>query len=185
MLDPLDPQGALWRADRAWRLHQQPPARAAEFQASAEVIAIDPGLRLVTLRREDGSLFQVRAGNEVRNFDQIATGDHLRVRFLETLAVSRRPEGESAKGAEGALAVGRAEAGAKPAGAVGRALSVRVKIESIDRERSIVVLSLASGELVSHRVATKEGREFLTGVKIGDTVQIDYTEALALSIEKL
>jgi hypothetical protein len=156
-----------------------------DVEATAGVVAIEPSARLVTLRREDGLQFQVKCGQEVRNFDQIAVGDRLRVRYKETLTATLRPAGEAAGPVEGVVAAGRAEKGATPAGAVGIGLSVRVKIESIDRERDIVVFSMASGELVSHKIATPEGREFVKGLLVGDTVQLDYTEVLALSIEKL
>jgi len=79
----------------------------------------------------------------------------------------------------------RAKAGAKPGAGVGAGISVRAKVESIDRERDIVVCSLASGEMIARRVLTPEGRGFVKTLKIGDTVQLDYTEALALSIDKL
>jgi hypothetical protein len=155
------------------------------FKAKAEVTALDHAQRLITLRREDGQLIQLKATNEVRNFDQIAVGDQLRVQYKATLTASLRPAGEPAKSVEGVAAAGRAEAGAKPAGGAGIAMAVRVKIESIDREHDLVVFSLASGELVTHRIATPEGRQFVAGLKTGDTVQLTYTEAVALSVEKL
>ena len=156
-----------------------------EASAAATVVAVDPAARLVTLRREDGSAFQVKAGQEVRNFAQIAAGDQLKVQYRETLVASLRPAGEAAAPAEAALGAGRAPVGAKPAAGVGVAVRVRVVVESIDREREIVVFSLASGELRAHRTATPEGREFLKGLKVGDTVQLDYSESVALSLEKL
>jgi len=157
---------------------------ANEFVATAVVLAVDAAERLVTLQREDGTYFKIRAGDEVRNFAQIAPGDRLRVRFTESMKVSLLTSGETSMAAEGAVVAGRAEAGAKPAGGVGVAVSLRVKIESIDAPRDIVVFSLESGELVTHRIATPEGRKFVSGLKVGDRVQIDYAESLALSIEK-
>lgn len=156
-----------------------------EVTAMAEVVAVNPTTRIVALRREDGSLFQVKAGQEVRNFAQIAAGDTLRVQYRETLAASLRPAGETAKPVEAGAAAVRAKAGEKPGLGVGAGISVRTRIESIDRERDIVVCSLASGELIARRILTPEGRGFVKGLKIGDTVQLDYTEALALSIDKL
>ncbi len=155
-----------------------------EFVATAVVLAVDAAERLVTLQREDGTYFKIRAGEEVRNFAQIAPGDSLRVRFAETLKVSLLTSGEISMATEGAAFAGRAEMGAKPAGGVGVAVSLRVMIESIDAPRDIVVFSLESGELVTHRIATPEGRKFVSGLKVGDRVQIDYAESIALSIEK-
>ncbi len=166
-----------------------PPSKSVEFSneftATAEVVAVERDQRMVTLRRENGSLFALQVGQAARNFDQLAAGDRVRVRYRETLAASRRPAGESARAAEGVVGAGRTAAGAKPGGALGLAMSVSVKIESLDLARDIVVFSLASGELIAHRIATAEGREFAGGLKIGDVVQLDYAEALALSVEEL
>jgi hypothetical protein len=106
-------------------------------------------------------------------------------RTQETLAAQRMPAGTVATAAEGAFLAARAKKGATPGGGVGVAVSVRVRIESLDRERDIVVFSLASGELVARRLQTAEGRAFVADIKVGDVVQLDYTEALALGVEKL
>jgi len=156
-----------------------------EFSALAEVVAVAPAERRLTLRREDGRSFDLIAGESVRNFAQIAVGDVLRVRYKETLAASLRPTGEKIEPAEGAFMAARAKPGAKPGAGVGMAVSVRVKIESIDLERDIVVFAPASGELIAHRLRTAEGREFVRGLEVGDTVQLDYLEALALTVEEL
>jgi hypothetical protein len=127
----------------------------------------------------------VKAGPEVRNFDQIAAGDTLRVRYHESLSATRLPAGESTAPVEGAYVAGRAKVGEKPAGGVGMAATARVKITSIDRENNIVVCSMDSGELRTVHAVRPEGREFIKSLKIGDIVQIDYTASLALAIEKL
>lgn len=156
-----------------------------EFDATAEVTAIAPAERVVTLRREDGTLFEVKAGEGVRNFDQIAVGDALRVRFKEVLSASKLPPGESVRSGQAALAAARAKPGAKPGAGVGMGVSLRVKIESVDREHGIVVFSLASGELIAHRLQTSQGKEFAKSLAVGDVVQLDYGQALALTVEKI
>jgi len=155
-----------------------------EITATAEVTSIDATTRLVTLRREDGNLFQIVAGPEVRNFDQISTGDRLKVHFKESIKASLRPPGEGGPDSGASVVATRAPQGGTPAASIGMGASVRVKIESIDIDRDIVVFSLPSGELITHRIATPEGRKFVKGLHIGDKVQLDYAKALALSIEK-
>jgi hypothetical protein len=155
-----------------------------EISAKAEVVAVDKATRAVTLRREDGAMLTIRCPAEVRNFDQIAAGNQLRVRYQQQLSVERSTAPE-AGGAQVAAAAARAPKGAMPAAAVGAGLHVVVKIESIDPEHDIVVFSLASGELVTHRIATAEGRAFVRGLKIGDKVALLYSEALAMSVEAL
>jgi hypothetical protein len=170
---------------------EQTPAPAAkqqaqiteEYSATADVVAIAPTERVVTLRREDGKLVDVKVGESARNFDQIKVGDKLKVRYKESIAAKKLAPGEAARPAEAALVASRAKAGEKPAAGVGGAITARVKIESVDREHDIVVFSLASGELVAHRVKTTEGREFIAGLAVGDVVQVDCAQALALSVE--
>jgi hypothetical protein len=158
---------------------------ASEFTATAEVTALDPVDRVVQLRREDGSMFDVQADASVRNFEQVAVGDTLRVRYKERLAAVKLPAGTSPKPAQAALGAARAPAGAKPGAGLGLAVSLHVRIESIDHERDIVVFSLASGELIAHRLQTTEGRSFAKNLAVGDLVQLDYSQGLALSVEKL
>lgn len=166
-----------------------PPVRSAEianeYTATAAVVAVAPEQRLLTLQREDGTRFDVRAGEAVRNFDQIAAGDAVRVRYKETLVAELAPGADMAKPGEASAAAARAKEGAKPGAGVGMAFSLPVRIESIDREREIVVFSPASGELLAHRVKTPQGRDFLRGLKVGDTVQVTYSQVLALTVEEL
>ena len=65
------------------------------------------------------------------------------------------------------------------------AISLRVRIESLDLPHDIVVFALASGELLTHRLVSAEGREFAEGLKVGDVVQLDYDEAVALSVDAM
>lgn len=156
-----------------------------EYTATAAVVAVDAKTRVVTLRAEDGNLVQVKCGEAVRNFAQIGVHDTLHVRYQESLEATRLPAGETAEPATAMGAAVGAEPGATPAGGVGVAVSARVKIESLDIEHDIVVFSFASGEISARKVVTSEGREFVKGLKIGDTVEVVYSEVLALAIEKV
>ena len=156
-----------------------------EVNATAKVVALDKSLRLVTLRSEDGRLTDVYCSDEVRNYDQIGVGDSLRVRYRQSLSASLLPPGSDAAVSHGSVTATRAEKGAAPAAGVNAHYVLRVKVVSLDAPREVVVFSLPSGELVAHQIATAEGREFVKHVKVGDLVELDYSEALALSIEEM
>ncbi len=156
-----------------------------EYTATAQVVAVERDQRLVTLRREDGSLIVLQVGEAARNFDQVAPGDKVRVRYKVQVAASLQPAGTSPQPATAVASAARTELGDKPGGGVGFAMSARMKIESIDLSRDIVTFSLASGELISHRLATPEGREFAKGLKVGDVVQLDYAEGVALTVDEI
>jgi hypothetical protein len=155
-----------------------------EVTASAEVMTVDRSNRLLSMRQEDGKVFSVFAGDEVRNFDQINVGDQLVVRYREKLSATRRVEWDGKDLDEVGLDASRAQPGAKPGVKLGLFASLIVKIESIDLENNIVVFSTSSGDMIAHNVATPEGRAFLQGLERGDRVQLDYTESVALSIEE-
>lgn len=162
-----------------------PTTLTNEFTVGAQVVALAPDQRGLTLRREDGTSFDVQVDSAVRNYEQIAVGDTLRVRYLESLSATKLPSGSSARSAEAAFAAGRAQPGEAPGAGVGLAVSLRVRIESVDRGRALVVFSLASGELIARNLRTPEGRAFAAGLAVGDVVQLDYSEGLALGIDKL
>lgn len=156
-----------------------------EISGTAVVAAVNAKTRVVTLRREDGALVEVHCGEEVKNFAQIATNDTLHVRFTETLEATLLPAGEPAQPAAAVVATTGAEAGATPAGAAGVAVTATVKVESVDLAHDIVVFSLASGDLSARRLVTPEGKEFAKGLKVGDTVRLDYAQILAVALEKM
>lgn len=156
-----------------------------DVTATAKVVGVDAATRMVSLMNEMGEGFAVHCGDEVRNFEQIAAGDTLKVHFKRTLGASLLPPGSDPNLASGGLVAGRAAMGEKPAGGVGAMASIRVKITSVDLTHDIVVFTAPTGELFAHQLMTSDGREFAKGLKVGDLVQLDYAEALALSVEKM
>lgn len=151
--------------------------------ATAKVTAVDKAARVIELRNEKGETMRIRCGPEVRNFDQISPGDTVRADYQTALAVElKKPEDKS----EASLAVGagRAPAGAAPAAGVAAAVTATVRIESVDNENHIVVFTGPNGDMQAAHVKRPEGREFMRGLKKGDRVQVTYSEAVALRVEK-
>ena len=54
-------------------------AAVSTVRASARVTGIDKAARTITLKGPKGRVFDVIAGDEVRNFDQISVGDEVLV----------------------------------------------------------------------------------------------------------
>jgi hypothetical protein len=61
---------------------------------TATVEDIDPATRTVTLRGPQGNLVDVKADQNVRNFDQIAKGDRVQAEVYEETAIFVRPASE-------------------------------------------------------------------------------------------
>lgn len=146
---------------------------------SARVEAIDKAQRQVTLKGPKGNVQTVTAGPEVRNFDQIAVGDMLVVRFVEALTLTLKKDGKELRSNVEVKDGARAKAGEKPAGIVGRQVEVTADVIAIDQKTQTLTLR---GPKQTVELKVRDPEQFKL-VKVGDQIQAVYTEALALSIE--
>jgi L-ascorbate metabolism protein UlaG (beta-lactamase superfamily) len=164
----------------------KPMGRAEAMHASltAEVTAVNLATREVTLKGPQGNEVTVEAGPEVKRLDEVKVGDNVRVDYLVAVAAEVRPP--TAEEAEHPLVImdagGRAPSESAPAGGVARQLKVVTTIEALNRPDQTVTVKGPMGNYLTARVADPER---LTKVHIGDTVVIVYTEALAVSLEKV
>jgi hypothetical protein len=147
---------------------------------TATVVAIDHAKRLVSLKGPKGNVVELKAGEEVRNLPQVSVGDHVQVRFYESIAAQLAKPG-TPLGATLQEAAGRAKPGDMPAGAAARQVTVVALIEKIDKKSQTVTLKGPEGGTTDVKVARPP---MLEKVKVGDEVAITYTEALAISVEK-
>ncbi len=166
---------------------QNPPmgrVEAIHATLTAQVTAIDLAKREVTLKGPEGNEMAVTAGEAVKRLDEVKVGDFVRVDYLVSIAAEVRPP--TAEEAKEPLmirdAAGRAPAEMAPAGGVARQLKVVTTIEALDRRNQTVTVKGPRGRYLTARVADPER---LTKVRIGDTIVIVFTEAMAVSLEKV
>lgn len=148
--------------------------------ATAKVKAVDVKTRHVTLQHADGRVVTFKVGDDVRNLPQVKVGDDLNVTYYESLAYEVRKAEEGAPGASVSGGAARAALGEKPAGLVGQAFTLTATIAAIDTSAPSVTLRAPNGEESTFKV---RDRQKLERVKVGDLVDITYTEALAISVE--
>jgi len=136
-------------------------ARAAEI--SAQVVGLDKASRTVTLKGPKGSVVDIVAGDEVKNFDRIKLGDFVVARYVQalTLELQKTKAGIREIGEKDAAV--RAQPGERPAGAVARQVTVLADVIGVDLE--------------------VQNQDHFKVVKKGDQVAVIYTEALAMSVE--
>ncbi len=153
---------------------------------TATVEAIDVGTRMVTLRGPDGKQFTIRAAPEIRNLAQVKVGDKVVARYYESLVAELRNRGDESgetTAPAGEAAIARAAPGAKPGVAAERQVSQSVRITAIDNKNHVVSFYGSDGLARSAPVRTPEGQDFLSKLKVGDEVELTYTEAMAISVE--
>jgi hypothetical protein len=80
---------------------------------TATVEKVDVATRMVTLKGPKGNLVTFKAGEAVRNLDQVKVGDKVNAQYLESVAVFVRKSSDPPNAGE-MDAVGVAPKGAKP-----------------------------------------------------------------------
>ena len=118
------------------------------------------------------------AGDAVKNLAQVKTGDVVTAAYTEALVYEVKKGGKA--GAETAVAGGTAASGKKPAGAIGQQTTLTVTIAAIDPKVPSVTFKGPAGNTRTLKVLHPER---LQGVSVGDTVEITYTEALAIKVD--
>jgi hypothetical protein len=150
-------------------------------QKTGTIEAVDMASRLVTVKGPEGGMVTVQAGPEVQNLGEVKPGDQVTVGYYQSIAVDVIVPGSAPKsGTETGMV--RAEAGAKPAGAVGRQERKTVKIASVDPIKKAISFYDDDGRWREVSMDRPDLEHYLEEIKDGDTVEVIFTEALAVSI---
>jgi Cu/Ag efflux protein CusF len=152
---------------------------SAAVQLTATVVEIDHKKREVTLKAADGREETFVVDEAAKNLDQVKKGDVLVVTYAEALAYEVKKPGAGSTGITAGAAV--AKPGEKPAGVVARETKVTVTITAIDEKAPTVTFKGPQGN--TRTIKVKDPAK-LKDVKVGDQVEITYTQALALTVEK-
>jgi len=150
-------------------------------QKTGTVESVDTAGRLVTIKGSEGGTITVQAGDQVKNLAQVKPGDQVNVSYYQSIAVDLVAPGEAPRSDVETARVS-AEAGAKPAGAVGRQERKTVKILSVDPYKKAIAFRDEKGRYREVSVNEPRLEHYLTDLKDGDTVEVVFTEALAVSI---
>jgi Cu/Ag efflux protein CusF len=174
--------GMAFAAGKAATSEKQPSGKKERVvTATATVEAIDLQKRTVKLKGEKGNVFDITVSEEARNLPQVKVGDLVVVKYYESVAYRLLKPGEAAPGTQETETIARAKPGEKPAGVVGREVTITATIQAIDKKKQTVTLKGPDGKTVTVKA---EKPKNLEKVKVGDEVEITYTEALAISVEK-
>ena len=157
---------------------QKPVSQGAVVTETAVIEAIDSTSRLITLKVEDGTIETIVAGPDVLRFNELKVGDKVTFKYYESIVYAIQQPGAKPPAAESAALV-RGQ-GARPGGTLSQQLTAVVTIKAIDLSIPSVTITTEDGNTMSFKVEDKKN---LTGVKVGDKVQITYTQALAISVE--
>jgi Cu/Ag efflux protein CusF len=159
---------------------QKPVTHTDTVELTATIEAIDKTTRLVTLKDADGVTETVTCGPEVKRFDELKVGDTVTFRYRESIAYAiRKPGQPSTLPANTGTTITRSQ-GPRPGGTVSEQQTATVTIKAIDLTVPSVTVLTEDGRTVGFKVQDKNN---LKDVKVGDKVEITYTQAVMISVE--
>ena len=156
----------------------QTVTKSDSVSATATIQAIDKANRLVTLRDEKGHEDTMQVGPAMKRFDELKVGDKVKVTYYESLVLQVRKPGDAAKA--GADAKMTRSTGAAPGATLSVQQTTTVEVLAIDQKLPSITVKTADGRTVTRKV---EERKNLEGVKVGDKIDITYTQAAIVSVE--
>jgi len=145
----------------------------------AVVIGVDQVNRLLALEAADGARLVLPVAEEFRDFDGARVGDRVVVSLTQAIAWQVKPSDKGAPGVSSRETLSNPRPGEAPGGAVERAITITATITAFDVAGGTVTLTGPQGKrqtFIAHRPADLEK------IRIGDLVDITYSEALAVSL---
>ena len=146
---------------------------------TATVEAIEAATRTVTLKKPDGTYVTIVAGPDIKRFAEIKVGDKVNARYYENVVVRLKQPGEpevdsSVKGTTGSEQV-------LPGGTKAKQRTITATITAIDMNAPSITFTGPNGWKYTSKV---QDTEALAKVKVGDKVDIVWTEAVLVSLER-
>lgn len=156
-----------------------PGAMAGEvIKAEAVVTAIDKKTRTVTLKGEDGNVFDVVVGEGVKNFAQIKVGDRVVAEHMEVLTIELKKGNGLRETVEKDINEA-AKAGQKPGAIKGREVDFVADVKSVDTKAGTITILGAKGRVFKLKI---KDPAVIAQIKEGDQVKGTYIEATGIAV---
>jgi hypothetical protein len=145
---------------------------------TATVEAIDASSRSVTVKKPDGNYDVLYVPSEIKRFDTLKIGDTVKVRYYENMVLTVKHPGEKSVDTSKAAVTRAAD---HPTGTAAHQRIITATITHIDPNVPSITFTGPNNWKYSTRV---EDKAALAKVKVGDKVEITWTEAMILSLDE-
>jgi hypothetical protein len=144
---------------------------------TVSVEAIEKSKRELTVKKPDGNYDVFYVPPTIKRFETLKVGDKITTRYYETLVLRLKAPGEKDTDSSKSAAVRTED---RPSGTASHQQTITATITAIDPNTPSITFSGPRGWTYSSRV---EDKKALGQVKVGDRIDITWTEALVLSID--
>lgn len=141
--------------------------------------AIEASSRTLTLKKPDGTFVTTVAGADITRFAELKLGDTVNVRYYDNVVIRVKKPGEAEviSGAQGTTGSEQV----LPGGTRARQVTITATITAIDPTTPSITFTGPNGWKYSSKV---QDTVALAKVKVGDKVDIVWTEAVLVSVER-
>lgn len=175
---------AVFSADNASAAARLAREDAVLVTITASVQAINQTNREVTLKGPLGNSVTFAVDRRVKRLSEVRVGDLVRADYFVSVAAElRQPTPEEARSPLVELeAAGKAPPGTSPTAGGLRRFRIVATIEGLDRPTQTITVKGPRGNYLTARVPDSVN---LTPLRIGETIVVTLTEAVAVSLEKV
>lgn len=160
---------------------QQPLPKVSAGEVTtmtAKVVSVDEASREIVLEGSNGGKRTIVAGPDVRNLSQLKPGDLVKATYTQAVAVELKKGGSGVRSSDVQQEGTRSKDGEKPGGTAQRRVTLTGTVEEVDMAHGLVSVKGPQGRVADVAVS----KETLEVVKVGDQVELVYTEALAIAV---
>ena len=143
------------------------------------VEAVEAQSRTVTVKKSDGTFVTIVAGPDITRFAEVKVGQKINVRYYENVIVLVKKPGEPDTDTKAKATTGSEQV--MPGGTKATQRTITATITAIDPTMPSITFTGPNGWKYSSKV---QDMEALAKVKVGDKVDIVWTEAMLVSLER-
>ena len=149
-----------------------------ETTITATVEAIDATTRTLTVKSSRGNFVPIMVPKSVERFSEIKVGDTITARYYDNIVLRVKPAGEAAVDTTSESVT--KGSGASPAATAATQRTITATIVAIDSNVPSITFK---GEKVKWTYSSRvDDKAALAKVKVGDRVDITWTDALTVSV---
>jgi Cu/Ag efflux protein CusF len=160
---------------------QQTVTKASEpVNRTATISQINSTDRLITFKNEAGTEYVVKAGPDIVRFGELKVGDKVNFLYYESTVYQLRKPGDKPLNPPSNSTATTGTAGTLPGGTKATQTMRTVRVTAVDANAGTITVQ-DGGTTITRMVDNKAN---LNGVKVGDQIDIIYTEAMLVSVER-
>jgi hypothetical protein len=169
-------------ATYAWAQDPAKPTVSTHFKkVEATIEAINGATREISVGGPK-RVVTVVASPELKNFDKLHVGDKVIVSYYEGIAAKIAKGGSTVAEPAASTFASPKKGGTQPGGIVGASVTTTVTIEDIDTSTNTVAFRRPDGSVRIIAVRSPEMQQFIRTLKPGDSVEVTYTESVAVDV---